>query len=117
MVVLPSVPVTPTTRSLRRMAIEGGGQRGQGLPAVRHHDGREAPLLHDGPPLVGPVGLYDHGDGAARHRLADVVVAVGAEAGHGHEQGARPDATRIVADGGDVRVRAEGSAADSSATS
>jgi hypothetical protein len=87
-VVLPSVPVMPTTvRSC------------DGSP--NHHAARLAEALRDGE-VARP--LDDERGGARRHRRRGVVVTVGPGAGDGHEQRAGGDQPRVVGHAGHGRV-------------
>ena len=91
--VLPLVPVTPTTGGRRRDARHGG--RGE-----RHREARVGDD-HLGTATPGTSPLHHCGGGAAGRRLGDEVVTVRAQAGQGAEQGARTRLGGPVDDGGD----------------
>ena len=90
MVVLPSVPVTPTTDSSR-------------LGSPYHQAAAEASAaglrstIELGSRHAGDRALDDGRDGTRGQGLRDVVVAVDVAPGNGHEHVARPDGPRVVA--------------------
>ena len=94
-VVLPSVPVIPTTASsCARIAVpprRGRGERGPGVGRRRAAAGRRP----------GSGVLDERGGRAGRGRRRDEVVAVDVEPGDGHEERARPDVARVVGDAAD----------------
>ena len=93
-VVLPFVPVTPATRSVRvgapkkRSASGAIAPRASATIDLRHADIERA--------------LGDHRHGAGRHRRGRVVVAVDDRPGYAHEQRTGYDTAGVVRDVGDL---------------
>ena len=82
---------------VRGMAVVIGRHHRQGLAGIRHLDIGDAGVLRR--------PLAHHRRGARRRGLADIGVAVGGEAGHGHEHVPRRRGPGVVADAGDLRLR------------
>ena len=80
----------------RRMAEEIGARHRQSPAGIRHLDIRDIALRHP---------LAQHRRRATLHGLADEIVAVHGEAGHGHKQVPRPRLPRIVADIGNLQLQ------------
>ncbi len=84
------------------MPVEGGCRLGECRPRVRHSYKSGLTRRDAGLPTGATVLLQEQRSGAPFQRLRDEVVPVFLEAGNGHEEGARHDATAVVADGGDA---------------
>ena len=85
---------------LRRVAIEGGGQFGQGAAGIG--DGDDGRAAGHGP-------FHDHGGRSALDRRVDEVVAVGLQAFHCDEDPAGPDLLSTVMQRGHLRPFARNS--------
>ena len=94
-VVLPSVPVTPTTASSRL-----GSPYHHAAAAARARRARAHDELGD--PDVGHRPLHDRGGRPGGRRQGDVVVAVDVLARDRHEDAARCDPARVVGDAADA---------------
>ena len=78
-----------------RVAVEFGRHPGQGHAGVCSDDDRD----RNGYRL-----LRYNGGGAVFHRLVDIVVAVGRQAGDGHKHATRLYLARMIVDRNDIRV-------------